>query len=247
MRIVHRPDGTAVVDGVPVALAEGQDVRDAAYQAAVRAVHGAAGPVAATRVEADGREYPLMLYPAAAARLTAVRPGWIERVRERSRRWPAAALCGCALLVAVLASATALLGAAGSEPGNAALVRLTVDQENRAVRSPVARAIGQGIADLGGPSASPRASAQEPGAAGSAGAGGTGEPAGGAGRPDPGATQTPSLLPAPAPAPVPQPGPGPQLRARPQLQPRELPQTQVGKRPAGSGHLAGSSHPKVHR
>lgn len=63
VRIVHRADGTAEVNGVTVQAEAEQDLRDAAYLAAVRLVAGASAPVAATRVEADGTEYPLMLYP----------------------------------------------------------------------------------------------------------------------------------------------------------------------------------------
>ena len=65
IRIAYHADGSATVNRVPVAVEPGQDVRDAAYQAAVGLVvaAGASGPVAATSVEADGTEYPLTLYP----------------------------------------------------------------------------------------------------------------------------------------------------------------------------------------
>ena len=65
IRIAYHADGSATVNGVPVTVEPGQDVRDAAYQAAVGLVvaAGASGPVGATSVEADGTEYPLTLYP----------------------------------------------------------------------------------------------------------------------------------------------------------------------------------------
>jgi hypothetical protein len=65
VRIAYHADGSATVNGVPVAVEPGQEVRDAAYQAAVGLVvaAGASGPVAATSVEPDGTEYPLTLYP----------------------------------------------------------------------------------------------------------------------------------------------------------------------------------------
>jgi hypothetical protein len=65
VRIAYHADGSATVNGVSVAVEPGQDVRDAAYQAAVSRVvaAGASGPVAATSVEPDGTEYPLTLYP----------------------------------------------------------------------------------------------------------------------------------------------------------------------------------------
>ena len=65
VRITYHTDGSATVNDVPVAVEPGQNVRDAAYQAAVGLVMaaGASGPVAATSVEADGTRYPLTLYP----------------------------------------------------------------------------------------------------------------------------------------------------------------------------------------
>lgn len=65
VRIAYHADGSATVNDVAVAVEPGQDVRDAAYQAAVSLVvaAGASGPVAAKSVEADGTEYPLTLYP----------------------------------------------------------------------------------------------------------------------------------------------------------------------------------------
>jgi len=65
VRIAYHADGSATVNDLPVAVEPGQDVRDAAYQAAVGLVvaAGASGPVAAKSVEADGTEYPLTLYP----------------------------------------------------------------------------------------------------------------------------------------------------------------------------------------
>ena len=65
VRIAYHADGSATVNDVAVAVEPGQDVRDAAYQAAVGLVvaAGASGPVAAKSVEADGTEYPLTLYP----------------------------------------------------------------------------------------------------------------------------------------------------------------------------------------
>jgi hypothetical protein len=65
VRIAYHADGSATVNGVPVAVEPGQEVRDAAYQAAVGLVvaAGASGPVAARSVEPDGTEYPLTLYP----------------------------------------------------------------------------------------------------------------------------------------------------------------------------------------
>jgi len=65
VRIAYHADGSATVNDVPVAVEPGQNVRDAAYQAAVGLVMaaGASGPVAATSVEADGTPYPLTLYP----------------------------------------------------------------------------------------------------------------------------------------------------------------------------------------
>ncbi|WP_051451860.1 hypothetical protein [Actinospica robiniae] len=71
VRIVHHADGTAEVNGLPVTVRPGQDVREAAYLSAVALVSSLAGtgdgaPVPATRVEPDGTQYPLMLYPARA-------------------------------------------------------------------------------------------------------------------------------------------------------------------------------------
>jgi hypothetical protein len=65
VRIAYHPDGSATVNGVRVPVEPGQDLRDAAYQAAVGlvAAAGASGPVAAMSVEPDGTEYPLTLYP----------------------------------------------------------------------------------------------------------------------------------------------------------------------------------------
>ena len=65
VRIAYHADGSATVNDVAVAVEPGQDVRDAAYQAAVSLVvaAGASDPVAAKSVEADGTEYPLTLYP----------------------------------------------------------------------------------------------------------------------------------------------------------------------------------------
>jgi len=65
VRIAYQADGSATVNGLPVTIEPGQNVRDAAYQAAVGLVMaaGASGPVAATSVEADGARYPLTLYP----------------------------------------------------------------------------------------------------------------------------------------------------------------------------------------
>lgn len=65
VRIAYHADGSATVNDVPVVVEPGQNVRDAAYQAAVGFVvaAGANGPVAATSVEADGTQYPVTLYP----------------------------------------------------------------------------------------------------------------------------------------------------------------------------------------
>ena len=65
VRIAYHSDGSATVNDVRVTVEPGQNVRDAAYQAAVGLVvaAGASGPVAAKSVEADGTEYPLTLYP----------------------------------------------------------------------------------------------------------------------------------------------------------------------------------------
>lgn len=155
VRIVHHADGTAEVDGVPVPVEPGQDPRDAAYLAAVQLVAGAGGPVAATRVEADGREYPLMLYPvpavlaaggagagaAGAMGIGGAGVGAGKPLRRRSRRQPAlgvgwlvAAACACVLL-SVLAT---LLLQKGSPP----VVRLSVDTESATAHAPVAMAIG---------------------------------------------------------------------------------------------------------
>jgi hypothetical protein len=62
---MYHADGSATVNGVRVAVEPGQNVRDAAYQAAVGLVvaAGANGPVSATSIEADGTKYPLTLYP----------------------------------------------------------------------------------------------------------------------------------------------------------------------------------------
>lgn len=124
--IVHHPDGTAEVNGLPVMVRPGQDVREAAYLTAVALVsslQGAGGgaPVAATRVEPDGTRYPLMLYPGRApfgADLASTRtqPTRLARtlngLASLRLRWLAPIACCCVLLTAL---ATVLLHA--SDPG----------------------------------------------------------------------------------------------------------------------------------
>ena len=138
-----------------MAIEPGQDPRDAAYLAAVQLIAGAAAPVAATRVEADGREYPLMLYPvpgvlaagaAAAGAAGAMGVGGVgvgvgEPLRRRSRRrptlgvgWLVAAACACVLLSVL---ATLLL-----QKSDPPVVQLSVDTESATAHAPVAMAIG---------------------------------------------------------------------------------------------------------
>lgn len=113
MRIVHHADGTAEVNGAAVVVEAGEDVRKAAYLAALD-VLAASGvtPVAATRVEPDGTEYPFTLYP---GRTVVAASGW-SRLRHSlaSLRlgWLAAGACGCVLLTML---ATVLLRA--NDPG----------------------------------------------------------------------------------------------------------------------------------
>lgn len=143
IRIVHRADGTAVVDGVPVRTKPGEHVRDAAYAAAVALVARAPGPVVAVSVEPDGTEYPLTLYPrhpAFAAGDAGAAAGRAQRtyaVADRIVRrgvaalptrlpvlrlgWLLAAVFGCVLVATVTA---VLLESSGTS-----VVRLSVEQQ----------------------------------------------------------------------------------------------------------------------
>jgi len=230
VRIVHHADGTAEVDGVPVAIEPGQDPRDAAYLAAVQLIAGAAVPVAATRVEADGTEYPLMLYPVPGVLATgAVAAGAAgvmgiggvggaavgvgERLRRRSWRrptlgvgWLVAAACACVLLSVL---ATLLLQKSGPP-----VVRLSVDTESATAHAPVAMAIGTAMRvhpqrDASGAKAAtlkPKPSTPTPSPIARAGAKNS---AGGAAGVSSGTSQGSGMgAPAPAPGPRPRPRPG---------------------------------------
>jgi hypothetical protein len=175
VRIVHRPDGTATVNGAPIAVQPGQDPRDAAYQAAVElAVSlGATGPVVATSVEPDGAAYPVTLYPTPAALAAAdasaasvgaasafnrVRRAWYRPTLSVS--WLAAAAFACVLLSVL---ATVLL-----REGGPSVVRLSVDTESDPAHAPGTRSAGRAIATAPGAmtSASVRALAKKAAAAG---------------------------------------------------------------------------------
>ncbi len=153
VRIVYHADGTASVNDALVAVGPGQDLRDAAYQAAVglAASMGATGPVVATSVEPDGAAYPVMLYAAAAVPAAAgagavsiasesafarVRRAWCHPTLSVS--WLAAAACACALLSVL---ATVLLHEDGPP-----VVRLSVDTENDPGHSPAAQPMGHAVA-----------------------------------------------------------------------------------------------------
>jgi hypothetical protein len=157
VRIVHRADGTALVNDTPVAIGPGQDPRDAAYQAAVDLAvsMGATGPVVATSVEPDGAAYPVTLYPSAAAIAAAeaaaasvgaesafhrVRRAWYRPTLSVS--WLAAAAFACVLLSVL---ATVLLRDHGPS-----VVRLSVDTSNDPGHSPAARSMGKAISTAPG-------------------------------------------------------------------------------------------------
>ncbi|HET9167806.1 MAG TPA: hypothetical protein VFN97_00175 [Actinospica sp.] len=157
VRIVYHADGSASVNDAPVAVGPGQDLRDAAYQAAVGLAvsSGATGPVVASSVEPDGAVYPVTLYPSAAALAAAetgaagaATSGALDRVRRAWYQptlrvsWLAAAACAC-VLVSVLA--TLLLHEDGPP-----VVSLSVDTENDPSHSPEARAMGHAIAKVPG-------------------------------------------------------------------------------------------------
>ena len=146
IRIEYRADGTATVNGAPVPVERDQDVRDAAYLAAVGlvAAAGMTGPVVATSVEADGAAYPVTLYPAGVA-LAAEAESALSRVRRAwyhptlSLSWMAAAACACVLLSVL---ATVLL-----RDDDSPVVRLSVDTESEVGHSAAARA-GRALAAL---------------------------------------------------------------------------------------------------
>ena len=156
VRIVYHADGTASVNGALVAVGPGQDLRDAAYQAAVAVAvsMGATGPVVATSVEPDGAAYPVTLYPTAAVLAAAgaaasiasesafnrVRRAWYHPTLSVS--WLAAAACACVLLSVL---ATVLLHEDGPP-----VVRLSVDTENDPGHSPAARPMGHEVAKAPG-------------------------------------------------------------------------------------------------
>jgi hypothetical protein len=156
VRIVYHVDGTASVNGALVAVGPGQELRDAAYQAAVGLAvsMGATGPVVATSVEPDGAAYPVTLYPTAAALAAAgaaasvasesafnrVRRAWYHPTLSVS--WLAAAACACALLSVL---ATVLLHEDGPP-----VVRLSVDTENDPGHSPAAQPMGHAVAKAPG-------------------------------------------------------------------------------------------------
>ena len=157
VRIVYRADGTATVNGAPVVIGPGQDMRDAAYQAAVElaAAAGATGPVVAKSVEPDGVAYPVTLYPSRAALAAADTAhagvgaaGALHRVRHAWYRptlsvsWMAAAACACVLLSVL---ATVLLHEDGPP-----IVRLSVDTENDPTHTPAAQSIGHAISTAPG-------------------------------------------------------------------------------------------------
>jgi hypothetical protein len=157
VRIVYRADGTATVNGAPVVIGPGQDMRDAAYQAAVAlaVASGATGPVVATSVEPDGVAYPVTLYPSRAASAAAEAApagvgaaGALHRVRRAWYRptlsvsWMAAAACACVLLSVL---ATVLLHEDGPPT-----VRLSVDTENNPTRTPAAQSIGHAVSTAPG-------------------------------------------------------------------------------------------------
>ena len=157
VRIAYHADGTATVNDAPVTVGRGQDLRDAAYQAAVDLAvsSGATGPVVASSVEPDGAVYPVTLYPSAAA-LAAAETGSagvgassaLNRVRRAwyhptlSVSWLAAAAFACVLLSVL---ATVLLQESGPP-----VVSLSVDTENDPGRSPEAHAMGHAIARVPG-------------------------------------------------------------------------------------------------
>jgi hypothetical protein len=170
VRIVYHADGSASVNGVPVAVEPGRDMRDAAYQAAVElvAASGITDPVPATSVEPDGAAYQVTLYPTrtvlaadaavaaagsaplagsagvggvgAASALHRVRRAWYRPTLSVS--WLAAAACACVLLSVL---ATVLLRENGPS-----VVRLSVDTENDPGHSPAARTMGRAIATAPG-------------------------------------------------------------------------------------------------
>lgn len=219
-----------------MAIEPGQDPRDAAYLAAVQLIAGAAAPVAATRVEADGREYPLMLYPipgvlaaggtgagaagavgamgaAGAMGFGGAGVGAGEPLRGRSRRrptlgvsWLVAAACACVLLSVL---ATLLLQMSGPP-----VVRLSVDTESATAHAPVAMAIGTAMRvqpqrDASGARAAthkPKLSSPTPSPIARTGAKNSAASAVGASG---GTSQSPGMgAPAPAPGPRPRPRPG---------------------------------------
>lgn len=124
--ITHHPDGTAEVNGLPVVVRPGQDVREAAYLMAVALVSslpgpGGGAPVAATRVEPDGARYPLMLYPGrtsftadlASTRAQPTRMAQtLNGLASLRLRWLVPVACGCVLVTTL---ATVLLHA--NDPG----------------------------------------------------------------------------------------------------------------------------------
>ncbi|HWG23471.1 hypothetical protein [Actinospica sp.] len=168
VRIVYHADGSATVNGVPVAVEPGRDVRDAAYQAAVELVasSGITDPIPATSVEPDGAAYQVTLYPTrtvlaadaavagaaglagsagaggvgAASALNRVRRAWYRPTLSVS--WLAAAACACVLLSVL---ATVLLRENGPS-----VVRLSVDTENDPGHSSAARTTGRAIATAPG-------------------------------------------------------------------------------------------------
>lgn len=156
IQIVHRADGTAEVNGVPVDPAPDQHVRDAAYAAAVALVAHCPGPVVATSVEADGAAFRLTLYPGRSV-LAADPPDAADRGCRRAfaffggiaRRgaasmptrlpvlrlgWLLTAVIGCVLVAAM---AAVLL-----ERGDGSLVRLSVQQQKEAADPGLPQAVG---------------------------------------------------------------------------------------------------------
>ena len=176
MRIVHHADGTAEVNGLPVTVRPGQDVREAAYLTAVALVSSLAGagggaPVPATRVEPDGTQYPLMLYPARtqfAADLSKTRTNptlatqTLRGLASLRLRWLVPVACGCVLLTALT---TVLLHTSEPEAAQSAVSAGVTESAPSPSSTGDARAVSAGMvgdADRARASASPAENSAHP-------------------------------------------------------------------------------------
>lgn len=107
--IVHHPDGSADVNGVPIPVAPGQDTREAAYLAAVALVADTGtAPVAAMRVEADGTQYPFTIYPGRTVLAADLSTKPRRALASFKPNRLAAGACGCILVAALAATLTYL-------------------------------------------------------------------------------------------------------------------------------------------